>query len=151
MERHTVPACDLDRPRHHHSCAGRGHLEHLFVRDLRELQRVGDDAGVGREHAFDVRVDLARPAECRRQRDRSRVGAAAAERRHLELGGHALEAGDQHDLVSVELGISVAVVELVLGVTGSQAGVAHFAHLGGMLGGALMLLYWRASGSSRSF
>ncbi len=43
------------------------------------------------------------------------------------------------------------VVELVLGVTGSQAGVAHFAHLGGMLGGALMLLYWRASGSSRSF
>jgi hypothetical protein len=28
-------------------------------------------------------------------------------------------------------------LELVLGVTGSQAGVAHFAHLGGMLGGYL--------------
>ena len=30
-------------------------------------------------------------------------------------------------------------LELVLGVTGTQAGVAHFAHLGGMLGGYLML------------
>ncbi len=31
------------------------------------------------------------------------------------------------------------VLELVLGVTGSQAGVAHFAHLGGMAGGYLMM------------
>ena len=31
--------------------------------------------------------------------------------------------------------IGYAVVELVLGVTGTQAGVAHFAHLGGMVGG----------------
>jgi membrane associated rhomboid family serine protease len=37
-----------------------------------------------------------------------------------------------------------ALLELLLGVTGSQAGVAHFAHLGGMLGGALVILYWRA-------
>lgn len=36
--------------------------------------------------------------------------------------------------------------ELILGVTGAQAGVAHFAHLGGMLGGALAILYWRARG-----
>jgi membrane associated rhomboid family serine protease len=35
-------------------------------------------------------------------------------------------------------------LELVLGVTGAQASVAHFAHLGGMLGGALMILFWRA-------
>jgi len=33
--------------------------------------------------------------------------------------------------------------ELFFGVTGAQAGVAHFAHLGGMLGGALAILYWR--------
>ena len=39
--------------------------------------------------------------------------------------------------------IVYAVVELYLGVTGTQAGVAHFAHLGGMLGGYLMLRYWR--------
>jgi membrane associated rhomboid family serine protease len=38
------------------------------------------------------------------------------------------------------------VLELVLGVTGSQEGVAHFAHLGGMLGGALIILYWRTRG-----
>jgi membrane associated rhomboid family serine protease len=36
-----------------------------------------------------------------------------------------------------------AVVELVLGVTGTQAGVAHFAHLGGMLGGYALIEYWR--------
>jgi membrane associated rhomboid family serine protease len=35
-------------------------------------------------------------------------------------------------------------VELFFGVTGSQQGVAHFAHLGGMLGGVLCILYWRA-------
>jgi membrane associated rhomboid family serine protease len=34
-------------------------------------------------------------------------------------------------------------LELVLGVTGTAAGVAHFAHLGGMLGGWLMILYRR--------
>lgn len=34
-------------------------------------------------------------------------------------------------------------IELVLGVTGTQAGVAHFAHLGGMAGGYLLLRYWR--------
>ena len=36
--------------------------------------------------------------------------------------------------------------ELFFGVTGIQPGVAHFAHLGGMLGGALSILYWRARG-----
>jgi membrane associated rhomboid family serine protease len=35
-------------------------------------------------------------------------------------------------------------VELFLGVTGTESGVAHFAHLGGMLGGALVMLYWGA-------
>jgi membrane associated rhomboid family serine protease len=34
-------------------------------------------------------------------------------------------------------------LELVLGVTGTQEGVAHFAHLGGMVGGWLMIRYWR--------
>jgi len=34
-------------------------------------------------------------------------------------------------------------IELFLGVTGTSSGVAHFAHLGGMLGGWLMLRYWR--------
>jgi len=35
-------------------------------------------------------------------------------------------------------------LELFLGVSGRQQSVAHFAHLGGMLGGALCILYWRA-------
>ncbi|KAB7624385.1 rhomboid family intramembrane serine protease [Alkalilimnicola sp. S0819] len=33
--------------------------------------------------------------------------------------------------------------ELYAGLTGSQAGVAHFAHLGGMLFGFIMIMYWR--------
>jgi membrane associated rhomboid family serine protease len=37
-----------------------------------------------------------------------------------------------------------ALLELFFGVTGTQQSVAHFAHLGGMLGGALCILYWRA-------
>ncbi|MEZ5462452.1 rhomboid family intramembrane serine protease [Dokdonella sp.] len=35
------------------------------------------------------------------------------------------------------------VIELYLGVTGSQAGVAHFAHLGGMAAGFVIIQYWR--------
>ncbi len=35
------------------------------------------------------------------------------------------------------------VLELYLGITGTQAGVAHFAHLGGMVGGYLMIRHWR--------
>ncbi len=42
-----------------------------------------------------------------------------------------------------------AVLELFFGVTGTEAGVAHFAHLGGMLGGAIVMLYWRLAGAGR--
>ena len=37
-----------------------------------------------------------------------------------------------------------AIVELFLGVTGTEEGVAHFAHLGGLVGGFIMLRYWRS-------
>jgi membrane associated rhomboid family serine protease len=36
-------------------------------------------------------------------------------------------------------------IELVLGVTGTASGVAHFAHLGGMVGGYLLIRGWRPS------
>ncbi len=39
--------------------------------------------------------------------------------------------------------ILYGLAELVFGITGTQAGVAHFAHLGGMVFGFLMILYWR--------
>lgn len=35
-------------------------------------------------------------------------------------------------------------IELTLGVTGSANGVAHFAHLGGLFGGWMMMRYWRS-------
>jgi len=34
-------------------------------------------------------------------------------------------------------------LEIYLGITGTQSGVAHFAHLGGMLGGWLLIRQWR--------
>ena len=34
-------------------------------------------------------------------------------------------------------------IELLLGFTGLQPGVAHFAHLGGMLFGYLLIRHWR--------
>lgn len=36
----------------------------------------------------------------------------------------------------------IGAVEILFGVTGTQAGVAHFAHLGGMAAGLLLILYW---------
>ncbi len=41
-----------------------------------------------------------------------------------------------------------AAIELFLGVTGTQQGVAHFAHLGGMIGGFVLLRYWRGPGAT---
>jgi membrane associated rhomboid family serine protease len=38
------------------------------------------------------------------------------------------------------------VLELYLGVTGTSQGIAHFAHLGGMVAGFLLLLLWRGRG-----
>jgi membrane associated rhomboid family serine protease len=40
-------------------------------------------------------------------------------------------------------------IELFLGVTGTLAGVAHFAHLGGMAGSALVIAQWRRAGARK--
>lgn len=37
-------------------------------------------------------------------------------------------------------------IELVTGITGTGGGVAHFAHLGGMIFGYLLILYWKKKG-----
>ena len=39
--------------------------------------------------------------------------------------------------------VGYGALELWAGITGTQAGVAHFAHLGGMLVGLIVILYWR--------
>ena len=41
--------------------------------------------------------------------------------------------------------ILFAGLELYLGVTGTASGIAHFAHLGGMVGGFLVMRYWKSS------
>lgn len=42
--------------------------------------------------------------------------------------------------------IGYGILELFLGTTGMQSGVAHFAHLGGMLWGFFLLRYWKNRG-----
>ncbi len=39
--------------------------------------------------------------------------------------------------------VGYGAIELWLGITGTQAGIAHFAHLGGMLFGFILIQYWR--------
>jgi membrane associated rhomboid family serine protease len=45
--------------------------------------------------------------------------------------------------------IVYGVLELVLGVSYPGSGVAHFAHIGGMIFGFFLLRYWRAKGEIR--
>ena len=40
-------------------------------------------------------------------------------------------------------------IELFLGVTGTLSGIAHFAHLGGMVGSALVITQWRRPAAYR--
>jgi membrane associated rhomboid family serine protease len=40
-------------------------------------------------------------------------------------------------------------IELFLGVTGTLSGVAHFAHLGGMIGSALVVMQWRRTATRK--
>jgi len=42
--------------------------------------------------------------------------------------------------------LGYALLELAYGVTGTGGNVAHFCHLGGMLGGLLIILYWKRRG-----
>lgn len=42
--------------------------------------------------------------------------------------------------------LGFGLLELVFGMTGMQSGVAHFAHLGGMLVGIFLILYWKRKG-----
>lgn len=43
--------------------------------------------------------------------------------------------------------LGYGVIELLFGVSGVMAGVAHFAHLGGMIFGAFILWYWKRTGA----
>ena len=42
--------------------------------------------------------------------------------------------------------IGFAAIELFFGVSGAMDNVAHFAHLGGMLFGLILILYWKKKG-----
>lgn len=43
--------------------------------------------------------------------------------------------------------LGYGVAELLFGITGTWSGVAHFAHLGGMITGIVLILYWKYNGT----
>ena len=43
--------------------------------------------------------------------------------------------------------LGYGVIELFFGITGTLGEVAHFAHLGGMIAGIIMILYWKHDGT----
>lgn len=43
--------------------------------------------------------------------------------------------------------LGYGIIELFFGVTGTMGNVAHYAHLGGMLAGIIMILYWKHNGT----
>ena len=45
--------------------------------------------------------------------------------------------------------IGYGALELYMGVSGASDGIAHFAHLGGMIFGIFLILYWRKKDSNR--
>ena len=42
--------------------------------------------------------------------------------------------------------IGYGVIEIALGLSSASDGIAHFAHLGGMIFGFLIILYWKRKG-----
>ena len=51
--------------------------------------------------------------------------------------------------ISACLVVVYGVIELFFGISGRMDGVAHFAHVGGMLWGFLLLYYWKHKGVIR--
>ena len=47
--------------------------------------------------------------------------------------------------------VGYAVIELVLGLTNQGGNIAHFAHLGGMLFGFLLIMYWRKKRNNEQY
>lgn len=47
--------------------------------------------------------------------------------------------------------VGYAIIELVLGMSRTADGVAHFAHLGGMIFGFLLILYWKKKGNNGQY
>jgi membrane associated rhomboid family serine protease len=45
--------------------------------------------------------------------------------------------------------LGYGVFELFFGISGTMDNVAHFAHLGGMIAGIILILYWKHSGVIR--
>ena len=110
---HLILAGEFHRADLQHLRAEARHFQHFLERHAVEPARFFDDARIGRVDAVDVGVDQAFVGlQRRRDRDRRRVRAAAAERRDVAFRIDALEARDDHDLARVEIGEHALAVDL---------------------------------------
>ena len=93
VQRHAVVAGELDRAQGEHTPPAGRDVEHLLEAHPTETARLGDDARIGAEHPGHVGVELARVgAEGRGQRHGGGVRTAPAQRGHVAVERHALEA-----------------------------------------------------------
>ena len=80
LEAHPMVHRQFDRARLQHPGALRCHLEHLFIGDLIQLARIGNDARIGRVDPVDIGKDVAALGLQRGgERDRRGVRPAAAQ------------------------------------------------------------------------
>ena len=57
-------------------------------------------------------------------------------------------AGSVADIIKAKwMVLGYGLIELFFGVSHTMSGVAHFAHLGGMIAGIIIILYWRHNGT----
>ena len=90
-----------------------GQFQHFIISNLIQFSGIGHQTGIGGIHAVHIRIDLAqiRP-ECRRQRNGTGIGAAAAQRCNVTVAVHALKSGHDHDPMLVQLRLNPLTVDL---------------------------------------
>ena len=104
LQLHAVALGKLYRAVVEHLRAERRELQHFVIRNFGKLLRLRDNARVAGINAVNVREDLAEIGlQGDRHRDRRRIRAAAAKRRHIAVFVNALEACDKDDALFVEL------------------------------------------------
>src|SRR3546814_10842734 len=78
-------------------------LQHLLIGDFIDLPRLRNDAWIGGVDAVDIGEDVAAVGvQCGGERNRRRIGTAAAERRDPVSRRQSLKAGDHRDLPLIE-------------------------------------------------
>ena len=129
-----LPARQLHAAVMQHARSAAGQQKHIIIGDAAVFHGIGMQTRVAVIDAVDIRINAAEiGVQEGRQRDRRRIGTAAAERRNIPGGVHALKARCQHDAPGPQLpldavaaqaqhpGAAVAAVRLQAHLPAAQA------------------------------